>query len=69
MVAGRSFLNFIWPEDTDLTQAWLDAAAAKGNLNNFENRYRHKDGLATVESFGFDELAGTGRWSIRPASR
>jgi PAS domain S-box-containing protein len=43
MVVGQSFLNFVWPEDANLTQAALDAAA-HGHLTNFENRYRHKDG-------------------------
>ena len=43
-VVGQSFLNFIWPEDADLTQAGLDTAASKADLTNFENRYRHKDG-------------------------
>ena len=43
-VVGQSFLNFIWPEDAELTQAALDTATSKGNLTNFENRYRHKDG-------------------------
>jgi PAS domain S-box-containing protein len=43
-VVGQSFLNFIWPEDAELTQVGLDTAATKWNLTNFENRYRHKDG-------------------------
>jgi PAS domain S-box-containing protein len=43
-VVGQSFLNFIWPEDADLTQAGLDTAASNTDLTNFENRYRHQDG-------------------------
>ena len=42
-VVGQSFLNFIWPEDTDISKAGLDAAT-KGDLSNFEIRFRHKDG-------------------------
>jgi PAS domain S-box-containing protein len=44
MVVGQSFLNFIWPEDAERTQAALDTAASKADLTNFENRYRHQDG-------------------------
>jgi PAS domain S-box-containing protein len=43
-VVGRSFLDFIWPDDADLTQSGLDEAASRADLTNFENRYRHKDG-------------------------
>jgi len=43
-VEGRSFQDFVWPEDADRTQCGLDDAAASRNLTNFENRYRHKDG-------------------------
>ena len=42
-VVGRSFLDFVWPEDAALTQGGLDAAAMR-NLTDFENRYTHKDG-------------------------
>ncbi|HET9484000.1 MAG TPA: PAS domain-containing protein, partial [Xanthomonadales bacterium] len=45
-VVGRSFREFIWPEDLDRTQEALDAAAGTENLTNFENRYRHRDGSA-----------------------
>jgi len=45
-VAGRSFLEFVWPDDADLTQANLDLAAAAKDLTNFENRYRAADGTA-----------------------
>ena len=43
-MVGQSFLNFIWPEDAEITKAGLDTAVTKGDLTNFENRYRHKDG-------------------------
>ena len=43
-VVGQSFLNFIWPEDAERTQAALDTVASNEELTNFENRYRHKDG-------------------------
>jgi PAS domain S-box-containing protein len=42
-VAGRSFLDFIWPEDTVLTLGALHRAAGQ-DVTDFENRYRHKDG-------------------------
>jgi PAS domain S-box-containing protein len=43
-VVGRSFLEFVDPDDVGLTQGGLDAAAAGNDLTNFENRFRHKDG-------------------------
>lgn len=43
-VVGRSFLDFVWPEDAQRTQGGLDSAASRSDLTNFENRYRHKDG-------------------------
>jgi PAS domain S-box-containing protein len=43
-VVGQSFLNFIWPEDAERTQAALDTVASNKELTNFENRYRHQDG-------------------------
>lgn len=42
-VVGRSFLDFIWPDDADLTTGGLQPAASKRDLTHFENRYRHKD--------------------------
>jgi PAS domain S-box-containing protein len=42
-VVGRSFLDFVWPEDAELTRHALDRAAGRGDLTNFENRYRHKN--------------------------
>ena len=43
-VIGRSFVEFVCPEDCDQTQQGLDIAAAERDLTHFENRYRHKDG-------------------------
>jgi len=43
-IVGRSFLDFIWPEDAERTQGGLDRAAAHRDLTSFENRFRHKDG-------------------------
>jgi PAS domain S-box-containing protein len=44
-VVGRSFLEFLWPEDVELTRSAHELATAS-ELNNFENRFRHKDGTA-----------------------
>jgi PAS domain S-box-containing protein len=43
-VVGRSFLEFVHPDDAGPTQGGLDSAAAGQDLTNFENRYIHKDG-------------------------
>jgi PAS domain S-box-containing protein len=43
-VVGRSFLEFIHPDDANLTKGGLASAAAGNDLTSFENRYRHKDG-------------------------
>ena len=43
-VEGRSFLNFIWPDDASMTQGGLNRAANAEDLTAFENRYRHADG-------------------------
>ncbi|WKB55465.1 PAS domain-containing protein [Eleftheria terrae] len=43
-VVGRSFLEFVWPEDAVRTQGGLDEAAHDSDLTDFENRYRHRDG-------------------------
>jgi PAS domain S-box-containing protein len=43
-VAGRSVLDFVWPEDAERTQGGLDTAATRHDLTAFENRYRHRDG-------------------------
>ena len=40
---GRNLLDFIWPEDLSATRGGL-LAASKLHLDNFENRYTHKDG-------------------------
>ncbi|SFE91530.1 hybrid sensor histidine kinase/response regulator [Methylobacterium sp. yr596] len=43
-VVGRSFQEFIWPEDGFVTRTALSYAAAADDLTAFENRYRHRDG-------------------------
>ncbi|MET0313490.1 MAG: PAS domain S-box protein, partial [Hansschlegelia sp.] len=43
-VVGRSLLDFVWPEDAELTRAWLDDAAGAPEPANFENRCRNVDG-------------------------
>ncbi len=43
-LVGRSFREFIWPEDADLTERGLEKAASRRDLTSFENRYRHRDG-------------------------
>ncbi len=43
-MVGRSFLEFVWPEDVVLTRTAHDYAISATDLTNFENRYRHKDG-------------------------
>jgi PAS domain S-box-containing protein len=43
-VVGRSFRDFVLPEDAEPTRGALDRAVAAGNLTNFENRCRHQDG-------------------------
>ena len=42
-VEGRSFLEFVWPDDFSLSQSEHGRAASE-NLTNFENRFRHRDG-------------------------
>ncbi|MCZ2495832.1 response regulator [Xylophilus sp. Kf1] len=42
-VVGRSFLDFVWPEDTVLASDGLATAVSK-DLTDYENRYRHIDG-------------------------
>jgi PAS domain S-box-containing protein len=43
-VIGRSFLEFVHPDDAALTQNGLDTAAATQNLTAFENRYVSNSG-------------------------
>ncbi len=42
-VVGRSFLDFIHPEDAGITQGALETASLR-DLTSFENRYLHRDG-------------------------
>ncbi|MFY9294730.1 MAG: PAS domain S-box protein [Methylorubrum rhodinum] len=43
-VVGRSFQEFVWPEDDVVTRTALSYAATDDDLTAFENRYRHEDG-------------------------
>ena len=43
-VVGRSFLDFVWPEDAEVTRQALEATLAGNDLPNFENRYKRNDG-------------------------
>lgn len=45
-VVGRSFKDFVWPEDVDRTITEHQQAIRDNNVTGFENRYRHKDGTA-----------------------
>ena len=42
-VAGRSYLDFIHPDDHASSEGAL-AIATRGELPTYENRYRHRDG-------------------------
>ncbi len=41
---GRSFLDFVHPEDLEATRREAEKAAAGGRSTDFTNRYRHADG-------------------------
>ena len=41
---GRSFRDFVWQEDAEMTQGAVNASVSGAKLSRFENRYRHKDG-------------------------
>ena len=43
-VIGHPMEEFIWPEDIGSTQVALVQALENGNLRDFRNRMRHKDG-------------------------
>jgi len=43
-VVGRSFLDFVWPDDAPNSRQGLADAVAARDLTDFENRYRHRDG-------------------------
>jgi PAS domain S-box-containing protein len=44
-VVGHNFRDFIWPDDAEVTQSALEQAVGVSDLTNFENRYRHIDGV------------------------
>jgi len=41
---GASFLDFVHPEDLDITHAALNQLTMKRKVSRFINRYRHRDG-------------------------
>jgi PAS domain S-box-containing protein len=41
---GRSYEDFLWPEDAESTRQAVAITVSNGDLPDFENRYRHKDG-------------------------
>lgn len=43
-VLGQRMEKFVWPEDLETSQAALIEALKQGNLADFRNRLRHKDG-------------------------
>jgi PAS domain S-box-containing protein len=43
-VTGRNFRELVWPDDHEPTEAAHLSASTGGDLTNFENRLRHKDG-------------------------
>jgi PAS domain S-box-containing protein len=43
-MVGRSFVDFVHPDDIEPTQGWLDRVEAERHGAGFENRYRCKDG-------------------------
>jgi PAS domain S-box-containing protein len=42
-VVGRSFLEFLHPDEAEAARQGLEDAAAARDLTNFETRYRHQD--------------------------
>ena len=43
-MVGRSFLDFIHPDDLPASRAGTEDVARGGDVHHFENRYRHRDG-------------------------
>jgi PAS domain S-box-containing protein len=43
-VIGRSYRDFVWPEDVERTIEGVRIASTSHDLSSFENRYRAKDG-------------------------
>ena len=50
-IVGRSFREFVWPEDAELTQIGLDTAASKNNLST--NAPKTVSGTKTARRAGF----------------
>ena len=65
-VVGRSFLDFVWPDDASMTQCGLNTAASKQDLTNFENRL---SGTRTARRAGFRGTPPSrATWSMRMAA-
>ena len=47
-MAGRSFLDFIHPDDVPASRAGTEDVASGVDIHHFENRYRHRDGTYRV---------------------
>jgi len=62
---GHNLLEFIWPEDLEITRNALNTATSSSSLSNFENRYRHRDGSVRWMSWNTtlegDRVYGYGR--------
>lgn len=64
-VVGRSFGDFVWPDDLDATAGAVEAAASGTDVEGFENRYRALDGtprwIRWRTAFEGDLIYGYGR--------
>ena len=62
---GRSFFDFVWPEDLERTREAHDRLALRRSVTAFENRFRHKDGTSRWLSWNTspegDTVYGYGR--------
>ena len=65
-VVGQSFLNFIWPEDAELTQAALDTRRLKGGTHQLREPLSSPRWHATMD---FVAHLGRGRSRLRLRSR
>lgn len=64
-VVGRSFSDFVWPDDRDATAKAVEAAGSGNDVEGFENRYCAQDGtprwIAWRTAFEGDLIYGYGR--------
>lgn len=64
-VAGRHFLDFVWPEDADLSSQSFASAVEGKHLTDFEQRCKHRDGtprwISWYTSTGGDSVYAYGR--------